>query len=63
LPPMVRAFGSGEDTAEEVERNHIHRVLERTGWRIRGQGGAAEKLDLKPTTLESRMRKLGIFRH
>jgi formate hydrogenlyase transcriptional activator len=63
LPPMVRAFGSAEDTAEEVERNHIHRVLERTGWRIRGQGGAAQKLDLKPTTLESRMRKLGIFRH
>jgi len=57
-PPSV--FGG---TAEEEERNHIHRVLERTGWRIRGQGGAAEILALKPTTLESRMKKLGIARN
>jgi formate hydrogenlyase transcriptional activator len=62
LPPMIRPVASAEDTAVEVERNHIHRVLERTGWRIRGHGGAAETLDLKPTTLESRMRRLGIFR-
>jgi len=62
LPPLIRPTASAEDTAEEVERNHIHRVLERTGWRIRGQGGAAETLALKPTTLESRMKKLGIFR-
>jgi formate hydrogenlyase transcriptional activator len=62
LPPMIRPVASSEDTAVEVERNHIHRVLERTGWRIRGHGGAAETLDLKPTTLESRMRRLGIFR-
>jgi len=63
LPPMIRPLASAEDTAVEVERNHIQRVLERTGWRIRGHGGAAETLDLKPTTLESRMRRLGIFRH
>jgi formate hydrogenlyase transcriptional activator len=62
LPPMIRPVASAEDTAVEVERNHIQRVLERTGWRIRGHGGAAETLALKPTTLESRMRKLGIFR-
>jgi transcriptional regulator with GAF, ATPase, and Fis domain len=62
LPPLIRPAAPAEDTAEEVERNHIHRVLERTGWRIRGQGGAAETLALKPTTLESRMKKLGIFR-
>jgi len=63
LPPMIRPAASADDTAVEVERNHIQHVLERTGWRIRGHGGAAETLDLKPTTLESRMRKLGIFRH
>jgi formate hydrogenlyase transcriptional activator len=63
LPPLIHPVASSEDTAVEVERNHIQRVLERTGWRIRGHGGAAETLDLKPTTLESRMRKLGIFRH
>lgn len=62
LPPMIRPVASAADTAAEVERNHIHCVLERTGWRIRGHGGAAETLDLKPTTLESRMRRLGIFR-
>ena len=62
LPPMIRPPASSEDTAREVERRHIHRVLERSGWRIRGHGGAAETLDLKPTTLESRMRRLGIFR-
>jgi formate hydrogenlyase transcriptional activator len=62
LPPMIRPAFASEDTAVEVERDHIHRVLERTGWRIRGRGGAAETLDLKPTTLESRMRRLGIFR-
>jgi formate hydrogenlyase transcriptional activator len=49
-------------TMEEVEREHIKRVLETTGWRIRGRNGAAETLGIKPTTLESRMAKLGIYR-
>ncbi len=43
-----------------IEREHILRVLESTGGRIRGKNGAAEVLQLKPTTLESRMAKLGI---
>jgi PAS domain S-box-containing protein len=47
---------------EEVDRDHIFRILERTGWRVRGPGGAAEALGLKPTTLEARMKKLGIVR-
>jgi formate hydrogenlyase transcriptional activator len=46
----------------EVERDHIVRVLEATGWRVRGKAGAAEVLGLKPSTLESRMLKLGIRR-
>ena len=46
----------------DVERRHILEVLERTGWRVRGQDGAAELLGLKPSTLESRMAKLGIRR-
>jgi formate hydrogenlyase transcriptional activator len=49
-------------TLEEVEREHIQRVLEATGWRVRGKNGAAEMLGFKPTTLESRMAKLGIRR-
>jgi len=55
-----------EDTSnlrlEEVERRHVLQVLERTGWRVSGSMGAAEILDLKPTTLEARMKKLGIRR-
>jgi PAS domain S-box-containing protein len=46
----------------DVEREHIRSVLERTGWRIRGTGGAADRLGLKPTTLETRMAKLGLRR-
>ncbi|MGI9456104.1 MAG: sigma 54-interacting transcriptional regulator [Aeoliella sp.] len=47
---------------EEVERQHIMRVLEQTDWRVKGTGGAAEILDINPSTLLSRMRKLGIQR-
>jgi PAS domain S-box-containing protein len=47
---------------QEVERRHIFRALNETGWRVAGKNGAAEILGLKPTTLESRMKKLGIHR-
>jgi len=46
----------------EVEKNHIIEVLEMTGWRVSGNKGAAKILGLKPTTLEARMKKLGIER-
>ena len=46
----------------DVEREHIRGVLESTGWRIRGVGGAADRLGLRPTTLETRMTKLGLHR-
>jgi transcriptional regulator with GAF, ATPase, and Fis domain len=46
----------------DVEKEHIRGVLESAGWRIRGLGGAAERLGLKPTTLETRMAKLGLGR-
>jgi DNA-binding NtrC family response regulator len=49
-----------DGTLEEAERAHIVRALPRCNWRIRGPHGAAEQLDIKPTTLESRMKKLGI---
>jgi PAS domain S-box-containing protein len=49
-------------TLEEVERKHICAVLERVQWRVSGKGGAAEILGLLPTTLHSRMKKLGISR-
>ena len=50
-------------TLEEVERRHILDVLAQTGWRISGASGAARILDVKPTTLEYRMKKLGIERN
>jgi transcriptional regulator with GAF, ATPase, and Fis domain len=46
----------------DVEREHIRSVLESSGWRIRGAGGAADRLGLRPTTLETRMAKLGLKR-
>jgi PAS domain S-box-containing protein len=55
------AIPSGK-TLAEVDRDHIIDVLKRTGWKVRGKGGAAEILGLKPTTLEARMKKLKIKR-
>jgi DNA-binding NtrC family response regulator len=49
-------------TIQENEREHIINVLEKCNGRIRGTGGASEILGLPPTTLASRMQKLGIKR-
>jgi len=49
-------------TLKDSERRHIEAMLAECGWRIRGERGAAARLGLKPSTLESRMRKLGISR-
>ena len=49
-------------TLEDVEREHIIRTLENTGWRIEGPYGAAKILGLNPSTLRTRMLKLGIQR-
>ena len=46
----------------DVERDHIQRVLDTTGWRIEGQTGAARALGLRPSTLRTRMQKLGLRR-
>jgi formate hydrogenlyase transcriptional activator len=49
-------------TLEEMERQHIVDVLDHTNWRVSGEKGAAKILGLNPTTLEARMKKLGIER-
>ncbi len=49
-------------TLEEHERQYIQLVLEQTNWVIRGDRGAAALLGMKPSTLYSRMKKLGIER-
>jgi transcriptional regulator with GAF, ATPase, and Fis domain len=58
------AAGMAEEvtTLEEVEHNHIARVLEKTKWKIYGPDGAALLLGLNPSTLRFRIRKLGIQR-
>lgn len=48
------------NTLKENELQHILKVLHKTKWRIQGPGGAAEILDIHPSTLASRMKKLGI---
>jgi transcriptional regulator with GAF, ATPase, and Fis domain len=58
----VRATSSAGTTLEEIERTHIQRMLSTTLWRIEGRRGAAELLGMKPSTLRSRLRKLGIRR-
>jgi transcriptional regulator with GAF, ATPase, and Fis domain len=47
-------------TLKGTEHRHILTVLERTGWRIKGTGGAAELLGMKPSTLYTAMQRLGI---
>jgi formate hydrogenlyase transcriptional activator len=64
---LLRADEGGEessriDTLENVERKHIERALGTTRWVIHGKKGAAEILGINPSTLRSRMEKLGIKR-
>jgi transcriptional regulator with GAF, ATPase, and Fis domain len=47
---------------EDVEREHVLSILEETRWRVSGERGAAKILGVKRTTLEARMKKLGIAR-
>lgn len=61
IPELEPRTSRGRRLAE-VEAEHVRAVLQTTRWRIRGKGGAAEIIGLKPTTLEARMKKLGIRR-
>jgi transcriptional regulator with GAF, ATPase, and Fis domain len=58
----TRAAVSSPDSIDEVERRHILEILMRTNWRIEGADGAAALLNLNPSTLRSRMKKLGVRR-
>jgi formate hydrogenlyase transcriptional activator len=62
MPSAVSRGASRSAKLADVQKAHIQRVLESVGWRIRGVGGAADRLGLRPTTLETRMMKLGLFR-
>ncbi len=52
----------GLPTLKELEREHIQKALAVTGGRVSGERGAAKLLGLKPTTLQARMKKLGVER-
>jgi formate hydrogenlyase transcriptional activator len=60
--PAIDMPEQGFKTLEACEREHILDALESTGWRVSGPKGAAKLLGLNATTLEARMRKLGITR-
>jgi len=62
--PKMPAWRSPNEvtTLEDVERQHIERVLRRCRWRVNGPGNAAETLGMHPNTLRFRMKKLGIER-
>ena len=63
IPPVDPSLKLPQDfKLETVERNHIIEVLKKTSWRVSGEKGAARLLGLKRTTLDSRMKKLGIVR-
>jgi PAS domain S-box-containing protein len=62
VPRMASSDIPANLSLEDAERRHILGVLEKSGWRLMGPGGAAEILGLKRTTLQSKMKKLGIRR-
>jgi PAS domain S-box-containing protein len=66
VPAEKFTAGSGKTTSsaklEDVEKEHITDVLKKTGWKVSGEKGAAKILGLNATTLEARMKKLGIVR-
>ncbi|NCD72481.1 sigma 54-interacting response regulator [Mucilaginibacter agri] len=66
LPIETAAIETLDDVKliqQETERQYIISILKKTEGRIRGAQGAAELLNIKPTTLESKMAKLGIKRN
>jgi transcriptional regulator with GAF, ATPase, and Fis domain len=62
VEPLAARMRSTPDRLNENEREHILRILDRCRWRINGEGNAAAVLGLRPSTLRSRMQKLGIRR-
>ena len=60
LPAPASTFQHAESSLDSVQRMHIINVLDSTGWVIGGPSGAAVKLGMKRTTLNFRIKKLGI---
>jgi len=62
LPDNPNLDSRSVQTFESMQKKHILDVLNSTNWRVRGKEGAAKILNLKPTTLDAKMKKLGIKR-
>jgi PAS domain S-box-containing protein len=65
IPAVKNGASNGKaslQTMEDVEKEHIISVLNSTNWKVSGEKGAAKVLGLNATTLEARMKKLGIER-
>jgi formate hydrogenlyase transcriptional activator len=62
LKPVTPTTGGNISTLEAAEREHILRALEEANWVVGGANGAAARLGMKRTTLQSRMQKLGLER-
>jgi formate hydrogenlyase transcriptional activator len=62
VPKLGSSVTETTGNLEDVERRHMVAVLEEAGWRVAGKGGAAEVLGIKRTTLQAKMKKLGIKR-
>ena len=62
IPAHSPSSSRRSDRLVDVEKQHILGVVESCGWRIRGAGCAADRLGLPPTTLETRMARLGLSR-
>ena len=60
--PPAPSTGNVPDSLHDVEKRHIEAILKQTNWKIEGADGAAKILNLQPSTLRSRMLKLGIRR-
>lgn len=60
--PYRRGGVADVKSLKDAERQHILAALEKTGWRVSGEKGAAKLLQINPKTLESRMRRLGLSR-
>ncbi len=60
VEPSPRHADVPAKSLDDIEREHIIEVMKSTKWKVRGEDGAAKILNLNPTTLEARMKKLGI---
>ncbi len=57
-----RSISNVDLTLDEIQRNHMLSVLNKTNWKVDGKDGAAKILDFKPSTFRDKMKKLGIKR-